>query len=301
MRRSLTAPFCPLAACKRYANHDQPKRVPGSFCGNCHRPFSGSCGHDAGENQDRICCLYTPAPRAPVVSRRSARLCSNSRHGMAGDRVLRRIYGPDSPRFLGGHQAEYRFSETTGRVQKRGHHRLPCYQGCRGIRGAQLPRGMYCRGGGRQLSQPEDKTANDSVTQNGVSVDASMFDWGAGEFPGFGAVWAECYGNWERASPPSVSITWDLSYAVRDASGGQRRIEVPRTRRGIGGSGERTDYFVINTIRNCNFLISVPVMKVHEQCGITASSKELRRCGASRGLRAGAGILECGSARSALA
>jgi hypothetical protein len=40
-----------------------------------------------------------------------------------------------------------------------------------------------------------------------------------------------------------------------------------------GRPGARTDYFVTNTIRNCDFLVSVPVMKIHEQCGITASLK----------------------------
>ena len=66
----------------------------------------------------------------------------------------------------------------------------------------------------------------------------------------------------------------DLAYdGVRDASGNLQRIEVPKTLRGVGGFGERTDYFVTNTIRNCDFLITVPVLKVHDGCGITCCFK----------------------------
>jgi hypothetical protein len=65
----------------------------------------------------------------------------------------------------------------------------------------------------------------------------------------------------------------DLSYdVVRDASGNPVRIEVPRLN-GVGAFGARSDYFVTNAIRNCDFLINVPVMKVHENCGVTACFK----------------------------
>jgi hypothetical protein len=66
----------------------------------------------------------------------------------------------------------------------------------------------------------------------------------------------------------------DLSYdAVRDSDGRFRRIEVPKAPNGIGAFGARPDYFVTNTIRNCDFLITVPVMKVHLQSGITCCLK----------------------------
>src|SRR5690349_12555463 len=66
----------------------------------------------------------------------------------------------------------------------------------------------------------------------------------------------------------------DLSYdAVRDALGGFQANQRPRRDGGIRGFRARTHYFMTNTIRNCDFFVSVPVMKVHDQCGITASLK----------------------------
>jgi hypothetical protein len=66
----------------------------------------------------------------------------------------------------------------------------------------------------------------------------------------------------------------DLSYdAVRDESGAFRRIEAPRAANGVGAFGARPDYFVTNTITKCDFLINVPVAKIHMDCGITACFK----------------------------
>jgi hypothetical protein len=66
----------------------------------------------------------------------------------------------------------------------------------------------------------------------------------------------------------------DLAYdAVRDASGRFRRVVVPTAGNGVGAFGARPDYFVSNTITRCDFLISVPVMKVHNQCGVTSCLK----------------------------
>jgi uncharacterized protein (DUF362 family) len=48
---------------------------------------------------------------------------------------------------------------------------------------------------------------------------------------------------------------------------------VPKAANGTGAFGERPDYFVTNTITGCDFLVVVPVMKVHLQCGITACMK----------------------------
>lgn len=119
-----------------------------------------------------------------------------------------------------------------------------------------------------------DPATNDVVTQNGARVDAASFDWGADEFPGYGGTLGGMLRDLGAGFPGKRFDYVDLSYdAVRDASEAFQRIEVPRTRHGVGGFGARTDYFVTNTIRNCDFLVTVPVMKVHEQSGITASLK----------------------------
>lgn len=119
-----------------------------------------------------------------------------------------------------------------------------------------------------------DPATNDVVSQNGTRVDARTFDWGADEFPGHGGSLGGMLDEMELNFPGKRFDYIDLAYdAVRDASGAFQRIEVPRTAKGVGGFGARTDYFVTNTIRNCDFLVSVPVMKVHMQCGITACLK----------------------------
>lgn len=66
----------------------------------------------------------------------------------------------------------------------------------------------------------------------------------------------------------------DLNYdGVRDAGGKLRRLEVPRAPNGAGAFGLRPDYYVTRTITTCDFLIDVPVMKVHDGSGITACFK----------------------------
>ncbi len=60
---------------------------------------------------------------------------------------------------------------------------------------------------------------------------------------------------------------------MRDESGQFKWMEVPRSPNGVGAFGEKKVYVPANTIVNCDFLITVPVMKVHNMCGITASLK----------------------------
>ncbi len=118
-----------------------------------------------------------------------------------------------------------------------------------------------------------DPAKDDAVTQGGVRVDAATYDWGTDEFPGVGGAMAAMFKEFRAAYPEKKFDYVDLSYDVaRDASGNPRRIEVPRLN-GVGAFGARSDYYVTNTIRNCDFLISVPVMKVHENCGVTACFK----------------------------
>ena len=118
-----------------------------------------------------------------------------------------------------------------------------------------------------------DPVKGDVITQNGARVDASTYDWGTEEFPGVGGAMAAMFKEFGAAYPGKRFDYVDLSYdVVRDPSGKPLRIEVPRLN-GVGAFGARSDYYVTNAIRNCDFLIDVPVMKVHENCGVTACFK----------------------------
>jgi uncharacterized protein (DUF362 family) len=119
-----------------------------------------------------------------------------------------------------------------------------------------------------------DPATNDAIFQNGVRVDGLTFDWGAGEFPGAGGTYRSLLQDFGKSFPGKVFDYVDLNYdAIRDASGALQRVQVPRAANGVGAFGKRPDYFVARTIRDCDFLISVPVMKVHGGCGITACLK----------------------------
>jgi len=120
----------------------------------------------------------------------------------------------------------------------------------------------------------KDKAEDNVVTQDGRCVNAYDFDWGPDEFPGFNGSVSSMLKELSRLHPSKRFDYVDLSYdAVRGPDGQFQRIVVPKSANGIGAFGGRADYFVTNTITKCDFLISVPVMKVHLQCGITASLK----------------------------
>ena len=65
----------------------------------------------------------------------------------------------------------------------------------------------------------------------------------------------------------------DLAYdVVRNAAGEMQAFPVP-VRNGVGSFSRKQEYFITNTVKNCDFLISVPVAKVHENCGVTCCFK----------------------------
>ena len=122
----------------------------------------------------------------------------------------------------------------------------------------------------RSLSDP---LKDNVVTQGGERTDATNFDWGTEDFPGVGGTLEGMLKDLRAAHPGKKFDYVDLSYdVVRDTAGKARRVEVPRLN-GVGSFSNRADYFVTNAICNCDFLISVPVMKVHENCGITGCFK----------------------------
>ena len=119
-----------------------------------------------------------------------------------------------------------------------------------------------------------DPTKDNAYSQNGQRADAFSWDWGAEHFPGFGGSISGMLADMAAHFSGKRFDYVDLSYdAVRDASGRYRRINVPVAANGVGAFGNRPDYYVTNTILNCDFLIDVPVAKVHSYSGITACVK----------------------------
>jgi uncharacterized protein (DUF362 family) len=112
------------------------------------------------------------------------------------------------------------------------------------------------------------------VMQDGQRVDASNYDWGPDEFPGTGGSLNDMLRDLSKQVPGKQFDYVDLAYdAIRDESGSFKRFEVPRSAKGVGAFGERSDYAVSKAIKECDFLITVPVAKVHGNCGLTVCFK----------------------------
>lgn len=123
----------------------------------------------------------------------------------------------------------------------------------------------------RNLHDPETSAV---ITQNGRRVDAVTFDWGEKEWNGFSGTLGGMIQEMARRFPDKKFDYVDLAYdAVRNEQGGLRRLEVPRAPNGVGAFSPQPAYFVTNTVTQCDFLITIPVLKVHNQCGITCCLK----------------------------
>ena len=112
------------------------------------------------------------------------------------------------------------------------------------------------------------------ISQDGRRVDAATYDWGDKEFPGWSGTLEGMLREFGAQFPEKrfdyVNLNLD---AMRDASGAYRYTEVKPSARGVGAFGARSAYCITNTIHDCDFLINVPVMKIHTDCGLTACLK----------------------------
>lgn len=120
----------------------------------------------------------------------------------------------------------------------------------------------------------KDPATTAVITQNGRRVDALTFDWGDKEWNGFSGTLGDMIREAARRFPDKSFDYVDLAYdAVRDPDGRLARIEVPRAPNGVGAFSSQPAYYVTHTITQCDFLITIPVLKVHNQCGITCCLK----------------------------
>lgn len=118
-----------------------------------------------------------------------------------------------------------------------------------------------------------DPAPDNVMRQNGVQVDALTADWGdtfAGLPGSLGDVLKDVGARFPNKRIDYVDLAYD---PVRDESGQFRWMDVPRSPNGVGAFGAKKVYVPANTIINCDFLITVPVMKVHAMCGVTGCLK----------------------------
>jgi uncharacterized protein (DUF362 family) len=119
----------------------------------------------------------------------------------------------------------------------------------------------------------KDPSTSNVVMQNGQRVDFPTLIWGPDDFEGTGGSWAAMLKDFGARYPHKTFDYVDLAYdVVRDASGNMLALPVPKLN-GVGSFSRKTEYFVTNTITKCDFLISMPVLKVHENCGVTCCFK----------------------------
>ena len=122
----------------------------------------------------------------------------------------------------------------------------------------------------RNLSDP---TPDNVMRQNGVHVTATTADWGD-TFAGLPGSLGDVLKDVGSRFPNKKIDYSDLAYdPVRDEAGQFKWMDVPRSPNGIGAFGEKKVYVPANTIVNCDFLITCPVMKVHAGCGVTGCLK----------------------------
>jgi uncharacterized protein (DUF362 family) len=118
-----------------------------------------------------------------------------------------------------------------------------------------------------------DPAPSDVMRQNGVQVDALTCDWGD-DFSGFKGTLGDILKDAGARFTGRKFDYVDLSYdPVRDEAGEFKWMDVPRSPGGVGAFGTKKVYVPARTIVNCDFLITVPVLKVHNMCGITSCLK----------------------------
>jgi len=118
-----------------------------------------------------------------------------------------------------------------------------------------------------------DKRGGDQVFQDGERVDALTIDWDD-HYPGFTGSIQDMLGELGERFPEIEFDYIDLNYdMILDGDGEPVAYDVPISENGLGAMSPRSEYYVTNTVVNCDVLISVPVMKTHSTAGVTAVFK----------------------------
>jgi uncharacterized protein (DUF362 family) len=111
------------------------------------------------------------------------------------------------------------------------------------------------------------------IMQDGQHVDLTSYKWAPDVFPGLGGSYGALIKEMSAKYPDKQIDYVDLAYdVVTDAAGNFLELPVP-VRNGVGSFSNKKVYFVTNAVTKCDFFISLPVLKMHENCGVTCCFK----------------------------
>lgn len=125
-------------------------------------------------------------------------------------------------------------------------------------------------GSWRGLSGPDDRRDTGPIMQDGVQVDGWTCTWGE-DYPGFTGSLADVLDALSQAHPDKVFDRGDFNYDVFPSLENPQKVPVPESN-GIGGWSTES-YYVSNMILNCDVLVDVPAMKVHDIPGVSLAHK----------------------------
>jgi uncharacterized protein (DUF362 family) len=125
-------------------------------------------------------------------------------------------------------------------------------------------------GSWRGLDGPPDPRDSGPIMQNGVQVDGWTCTWGD-DYPGFTGTLQDVLTALAAAHPEKTFDRGDFNYDVFPDLQNPRKVPVP-VANGIGG-WSADSYYVSNMILNCDVLIALPAMKVHNIPGISLAHK----------------------------
>ncbi|MCK4591367.1 MAG: DUF362 domain-containing protein, partial [Candidatus Latescibacteria bacterium] len=125
-------------------------------------------------------------------------------------------------------------------------------------------------GSWRGLDGPPDPRDGGAILQSGVQVDGWTVIWGE-DYPGFEGSFQDVLDELSSKYPQKIFDKGDFNYDVYPSIEEATKVPVPVSN-DIGGWSVDS-YYVSNMILNCDVLISVAAMKVHDIPGVSLSHK----------------------------
>jgi len=140
-------------------------------------------------------------------------------------------------------------------------------------------------GSWKGLDGPSHPKDGGAVTQNGVEVDGFTCTWGD-DYPGFEGSFQDVLDDLSDRYSDKIFDTLNFNYDLYPNLDAPKEVPVP-VANGIGGWAADS-YYVSNMVLNCDVMISVPAMKVHNVPGVSLGHKNYMGT-ASRVMYSGSG------------